>query len=67
MQCAQVKVGDTGLAVEKKVRVMVVESQLVAVITGGTTKVVGHNDKETIMNASSSHDPDFPDKNHLLR
>ena len=35
-----------------------------AVIAGGTTKVVGWKSEEITMDASSSHDPDFPDEGH---
>jgi len=44
-----------------------VESPLVAAIDGGTTKVVGLENKEITMDASSSYDPDFPDQGHQLR
>jgi len=44
-----------------------VKSPLVAVIDGGTTKVVGRKNNEITMDASSSHDPDFPDQGHLIR
>ena len=63
----QVEVKDTVLSDEKDVILEVVKSPLVAVIDGGTTKVVGRKNKEITMDASSSHDPDFPDQGHQIR
>ena len=63
----QVEVNDTFLSDEKKFFLEVVKSPLVAVIDGGTTKVVGRKNKEITMDASSSHDPDFPDQGHQIR
>ena len=37
-----------------------------AVIEGGTTKVVGRKNEKLTMDASSSHDPDFPDEGHKI-
>ena len=52
----------TILTTEKKKKIRVVKSPLVAIISGGTTKVIGRKNKEIVMDASSSHDPDFPDE-----
>ncbi|KAJ7375344.1 hypothetical protein OS493_002095 [Desmophyllum pertusum] len=62
----EVKVKGTGLSAENKKRITVVKSQLVAVIEGGATKVVGRKNKKITMDASSSHDPDFPDQGHQI-
>ena len=45
----------------------VVKTPLVAVIAGGTTKIVGRKNREIVMDASSSHDPDFPDEEDKIR
>ena len=63
----QVTVKDTFLSDEKKFILEVVKTPLVAVIDGGTTKVVGRKNKEITMDASSSHDPDFPDQGDHIR
>ena len=63
----QVEVNGTVLSDEKKFLLEVVKTPLVAVIDGGTTKVVGRKNKEITMDASSSHDPDFPDQGHQIR
>ena len=61
----QVKIKGTVLSAGSKKKVEVVKSHLVAVIAGGTTKVVGQTMKEISMDASSSHDPDDPDEDEL--
>ena len=62
----QVKIKGTVLSAESRKRIKVVKSHLVAVIAGGTTKVVGQTFKEMSMDASSSHDPDDPDEDEKL-
>lgn len=62
----QVKIKGTVLSTGSKKRITVVKSHLVAVIAGGTTKVVGQTTKEISMDASSSHDPDDPDEDEEL-
>ena len=56
----------TGLSGEYTIILDVVPGPLVAVIDGGTTKVVSHQIKKLTLDASSSHDPDFPDKQHMI-
>lgn len=55
------------LSADHQRNIEVVKSPLVAVIDGGTTKVVGRQNGEITMDASSSHDPDFPDQGHQIR
>lgn len=55
------------LSADHQRNIEVVKSPLVAVIDGGTTKVVGRQNREITMDASSSHDPDFPDQGHQIR
>lgn len=63
----QVKVNGTVLSDDRTLNIEVMKSPLVAVIDGGTTKVVGRQNGEITMDASSSHDPDFPDQGHQIR
>ena len=48
-------------------QVKVTRSPLVAVISGGSERTIGKKNGRITLNASSSHDPDYPDENHKLR
>ncbi|KAL9967893.1 hypothetical protein ACROYT_G026199, partial [Oculina patagonica] len=63
----EVKVKGTGLSAERKQILRILKSPLVAVIEGGTTKVVSRKSKKITMDASSSHDPDSPDEGNNIR
>ena len=42
-------------------------SDLIATIAGGTIRVVGVKNNVVTLNASGSHDPDYPDEKHNIR